>query len=161
MIKKIALALLFLLIVIQFIRPEKNNSKNAVQENNIGNHYTVPESVKIILEQSCMDCHGNNSTYPWYNNIQPVAWWLSSHINDGKKHMNFDEFGTYKPKKQDHKMEEVIEMVKEKEMPLKSYTWLHDRANITDEQRTILINWAKETRSEITAKTGFVPEVKK
>ncbi len=161
MIKKIAIAVGVLLVLIQFIRPAKNSSENSVQSNNIGIHYTVLDGVKQILEQACMDCHGNNSTYPWYNNIQPVAWWLSWDINHGKEHLNFDEFGTYTAKKQDHKMEELIEMVKEKEMPLKSYTWLHDRAKITDEQRTILINWAKEIRSEITAKTGFVPEVKK
>ena len=46
-------------------------------------------------------------------------------------------------------MEEVIEMIENKEMPLNSYTWIHREADITDEQRTALINWAKEVRKQI------------
>ncbi len=158
--KKIFLIVGILLIAIQFIRPVKNIATSD-QPNNIGNHYTVPQDVKTIVEKACMDCHSNNTVYPWYTNIQPVGWWLAKHVNDGKKKWNFDEFGTYKPKKQDHKMEEVIEMVKEKEMPLKSYTWLHENADLTQEERIALTNWATAVRVEITAKTGFVSEVKK
>ena len=45
-----------------------------------------------------------------------------------------DEFLSYDQKKQDHKMEEVIEMVKEGEMPLDSYTWVHKDAKLTDDE---------------------------
>ncbi len=46
---------------------------------------------------------------------------------------------------QNHKFEEVIEMVEEKEMPLPSYTnfGLHSEANLTDEQRKLIMDWAK------------------
>lgn len=155
--KKILLIAGILLIAIQFIRPVKN-IETTDQPNYIGNHYTVPQDVKTIIDKACMDCHSNNTVYLWYNNVQPVAWWLAKHINDGKKQWNFDEFGTYTPKKQDHKMEEVIEMVKEKEMPLKSYIWLHGNADLSQEERISIINWATAIRVEITAKTGFVAE---
>jgi hypothetical protein len=39
-------------------------------------------------------------------------------------------------------MEEVIEQVKEGEMPLKSYTWIHKDAILTDAEKNTLINWA-------------------
>ena len=159
--KKILLFIVIVLVAIQFIRPTKNITTTADQPNYIGNHYTVPQNVKTIIDKACMDCHSNNTVYPWYNNFQPVAWWLSKHINDGKKKWNFDEFATYKPKRQDHKMEEVIEMVKEKEMPLESYIWLHKTADLTNDERVAITNWAAEVRKEITEKTGFVPEVKK
>ncbi len=157
--KKILLFVIIVLVAIQFIRPAKNNTTTP-QLNYIGNHYTVPQNVKTIIDKACMNCHSNNTIYPWYNNFQPVAWWLATHINDGKKKWNFDEFGTYKPKKQDHKMEEVIEMVKEKEMPLKSYIWLHGNADLSQEERISITNWAAAVRVEITSKTGFVAEKK-
>ena len=46
-------------------------------------------------------------------------------------------------------MEEVIEMIETKEMPLESYTWIHRQADITDAQRTAIINWAKDVRRQI------------
>lgn len=81
--------------------------------------------------------------------IQPVGWWLQYHVNDGKEHLNFSEFLSYDAKKQDHKMEELIEMVKEKEMPLNSYTWTHDEARLTDQERQVLVNWAEGIRKNI------------
>ena len=97
------------------------------------------------MQVSCNDCHSNKTEYPWYANVQPVAWWLNHHVVDGKKHLNFSEF-TKKPLfVQNHKLEEIMEMVEEKEMPLPSYTYfgLHPEANLTDAQRTMISDWAK------------------
>src|SRR5690606_25042177 len=149
MLKKILIAFLILLIIIQFIRPEKNLAGNAPQPDALYNKFTMPPEIKSIFETSCNDCHSNHTNYPWYSNIQPVTWWLNSHIVDGKKHFNIDEFLTYNAKKQDHKMEEVIEMIETKEMPLRSYTWIHREADITDEQRSAIINWSKDVRKQI------------
>ncbi len=155
--KKIILVLTTLIIVIQFFRPAKNTS-DAEHVNTLGKAYSIPIEVKTILEKACNDCHSNNTIYPWYSNVQPIAWWLASHIKEGKQHLNFDGFLTYTPKKQDHKMDEVIEMVKEKKMPLPSYTWTHSNAKLTNEERVVLTNWASTVRKEITYKTGFIPK---
>ncbi|TBR18544.1 MAG: cytochrome C [Chitinophagaceae bacterium] len=155
MLKKILIALVAGITIIQFFKPEKNIS-TIPQKNTLINSYTVPSDVKIILKKACVDCHSNNTNYPWYSQVQPIAWWLSYHINNGKKHFNLDEFLSYNPKKQDHKMEELIEMVKNLEMPLNSYTWAHSDARLTNEERYALTDWATAIRKEINLKTGFV-----
>lgn len=144
-LKKIALALLVILIAMQFYRPEKNLAE--------GDHLAAfltetnpPEEVAMILKQSCYDCHSNNTVYPWYNNIAPVSYWLADHVDHGKGHLNFSAWDTYETKKKDHKLEEVIEMTEKKEMPLKEYTWTHEEARLTAEQRAQVIEWAKKTR---------------
>ena len=40
-------------------------------------------------------------------------WWLDNHVKDGKKELNFDEYSNRRPRFQYHKMEEIIELVKE------------------------------------------------
>src|SRR3981081_1898383 len=117
MIRKILIVLLVVIIIIQFIRPTHNKTEGR-QPNYIGSVYPVPEDVKAILDKACMDCHSNNTRYPWYDKIQPVAWWLNYHIREGKKKLNFDEFLSSAPKKQDDNMKEVVKQVKENEMPL-------------------------------------------
>lgn len=146
--RKVLLGLLAVFIVIQFFRPEKNLS-SAPTPNELFAHYQAPDSLKQLIKTACYDCHSNNTVYPWYSNIQPVAWWLDDHIQVGKKKFNFSEFATYAPKKADHKMEELIEMVKEEEMPLKSYTIIHGDSRLTPGQRTALADWAAEIRKEI------------
>ncbi len=160
MIRKILLVLLIALIVIQFFRPEKNVSPGK-QQLSISNAYPIPSDVAPILEKACYDCHTNNSRYPWYSKIQPVAWWLDNHIREGKSHLNLDEFLSYSAKKQDHKMEEVIETVKENVMPLDSYTWTHHDARLTQKEKETIVSWADQTRKMISDKTGFYPEKEK
>ncbi len=151
MIKKILIVLLIALVVIQFFHPEKNQS-TGTQANAIATVHPVPQEVADILKVACNDCHSNNTVYPWYNNIQPFAWWLNDHVEEGKGELNFDEFATYKPKKAHRKMDEVIEQVKEGEMPLASYTWMHKEAKLTDAQKTTLINWAQAIMDTLAVK---------
>jgi hypothetical protein len=148
-IKRILLILLVALIAIQFVRPAKNVSTD--QSRNIKTLYAVPENVHTILTKACNDCHTNNTIYPWYAAVQPVLWWLDDHVKEGKSHLNFDEYTTYNLRRQYHKMEEVIEMVKEKEMPLDSYTWVHRDAKLTDEERVILSSWAQSVMDTMKA----------
>ena len=40
-----------------------------------------------------------------------------------------------------------MEYVEDHEMPLRSYTWGHPEARLTDAQRETLVNWAQEVRA--------------
>lgn len=151
MFKKIMLVLLAALVVIQFIHPKKNTSEGP-QPNYIGNNYDVPADVKSILGKACNDCHSNNTRYPWYAKLQPVDWWMNDHVVDGKKEINFDEYTNRSPRYQYHKMEEVIEQVKEREMPLKSYTWTHKDARLTADERVKLTGWAQSVMDAMKVK---------
>lgn len=146
--KKILLAILLLFILGQFIRPDKNQS-NFASPNDLFAGFSAPESTEQIIKTACYDCHSNNTVYPWYSEIQPVAWWIADHVNEGKSELNFSEFLSYKPKKADHKLEEVIEMIQEGEMPLQSYTLIHGNAKLSEIQKTELINWVQGIRTEI------------
>jgi Haem-binding domain len=140
--------LLVAFIAIQFFRPTKNISL-AASQNDIIAKYAVPQDVQSILKASCYDCHSNNTAYPWYNNIQPVAWFLADHVKEGKKELNFSEFATYRVSRQYRKFEEIGNEVKEGEMPLSSYTIIHGNAKLNEEQRATIIRWVISTRDSM------------
>ncbi len=151
MLKKILVGLGVVLVAIQLIRPERNLSDDRTYD--VSTKYAVPEDVKQILAVACNDCHSNKTEYPWYANIQPVAWFLDHHVTDGKRHLNFSNFTSRSVAYQNHKFEETIEMVKEGEMPLASYTYLglHAGANLTEPQKQSLINWAQANMDSLKA----------
>jgi len=150
MFRKIMLVLLASLVIIQFIHPKKNKAEGA-QPNYIGNAFAIPADVKTILAKACNDCHSNNTRYPWYANFQPVHWWLNKHVVNGKKHINYDEYTNKSLRYQYHKMEETVEMVKEGEMPLDSYTWTHKDARLTEEEKNKIIGWANAVMDTMKA----------
>lgn len=145
------LVILAILVIIQFIHPKKNQAEGP-QANYIGNNYAVSAEVKSILEKACNDCHSNNTRYPWYAKIQPVHWWLDKHVKDGKKEVNFDEYSNRPPRYQYKKMKEVIEQVKEGEMPLNSYTWTHTDAKLTSSEKEALTGWAQAVLNDLKSR---------
>lgn len=144
--KKIAWVLLIAFVAIQFYRPERNESTGEHLSKFLS-ETNPPEQVAGILESSCYDCHSNHTNYPWYNQVAPVSWWLEDHIEEGKEHLNFSAWDSYSPKKKDHKLEEVVETVESGEMPLNEYTWTHADADLTEQQRQAVMDWAQQTRT--------------
>lgn len=144
--KKIILVSLVVLIGIQFIRPSRRTPKVDPNSGFIALTATPPETAKLI-KTACYDCHSYETKYPWYANVAPVSWWMSNHIHDGRKHLNFSEWGMYPNKKRVNKMEDAAEEVSEGHMPISSYTWVHAGARLTDEQRQSLASYFEEMKN--------------
>lgn len=141
-IRKILITALIALVVIQFISIDKANPKVNEMEDFISNT-RPPAKVADMIRNACYDCHSHETTYPWYTNVQPVAWWIKGHIKEGKKHLNYSEWASYSEDKQTHKIEESIEEIESNHMPLKSYTWTHSKAKLSHRDREEMIQWLK------------------
>ena len=145
-LKKIAWILLISLVVIQFIRPDRNLSEIPYDTDFIA-ETNPPEEVHMILKSSCYDCHTDHTRYPWYFEIAPISYWIADHIEHGKGHLNFTQWNGYDLAKKDHKLEEVVETLESGEMPLNEYTWTHHEARLSEDQRAAVIQWAERTRA--------------
>jgi hypothetical protein len=151
LIKKILLVVLILIIAIQFIRPARNESGQPSPAD-ISKIDSVPGYVQAILKTSCYDCHSNHTNYPWYSRIQPVGWWLASHIKDGKEELNFSEFGQYSIRRQRSKLFAITKSIEDGTMPLRSYTLVHSHSRLTAHEKALLINWANQAKDSLSLK---------
>jgi hypothetical protein len=142
--QKIFIGLVLVLVAIQFVRPERNLSATPAftGPDDITVKFSTPPEVKQILATSCYDCHSNQTRYPWYAEVQPVAWFLAHHINEARRELNFSTFGAYPLKRQLKKLEAMSDEVHERGMPLKSYTLIHRDARLTDAQAAAFSAWA-------------------
>jgi hypothetical protein len=109
----------------------------------------APPEVMAILETSCFDCHSSETTWPWYSRIAPVSIWIARHVEKGRGDLDLSNWTDYPPDRADHKLEELIEMVEEDEMPLPSYLILHRDARLTPDQKELLLRWAEGARAEL------------
>lgn len=143
-IKLMGIIALGVLVVMQFIRPDRN--EQGYESIQFFENETKPsEKITSILKQNCYDCHSNHTIYPWYMNIAPVSYWINHHIEEGKEHFNISDWEKYSIKKKDHKLEELLEEVEEGHMPLSSYTWLH--GNLEEEEKELLFQWVRDLRA--------------
>ena len=119
----------------QFIQ---TNKENITVDKNL--EIKAPLEVMNILKTSCYDCHSNEVKYPWYSNVAPFSWVISTHITEGKKALNFSTWENYSQEDKDEKMKTIFRTAYAS-MPLPSYMFLHENANLTKEQRSMIRNW--------------------
>ena len=152
MIKKILKVLVLIIavgvVIIQFFRIDKANPV-IVDNETLEAAIAVSPDVALIMGRSCNDCHSHKTVYPWYSNVQPVAWWLKDHIEEGRDELNFSRFNTYQTKKKAKKLEELCEEVREGNMPLPSYLWGHSEAVLSENDKNTLCDWANAEREKL------------
>jgi len=143
--KKILLGILVLLILIQFVRPDKNRSEAL---DLISLELNVPKEIENIILTSCSDCHTDHTVYPWYAELAPMSWYLASHINNGREHLNFTQWSNYNKDQKLHIIKDLEEELSNQKMPLKSYLILHENAKLDTAQYEQLLAWVATLKIE-------------
>ncbi len=131
--KKILYALLGIVILIQFIRPDFHNRAidPAVALN-------ADPSVMQVLNKSCYDCHSQETRYPWYTAIAPVSWIMANHIDQGRKALDFSNWANIPPETKIERLTRAKQMINNHLMPKGQYVLVHKNAVLTPEEKRIL-----------------------
>jgi hypothetical protein len=140
--KKVLYILLGVFIIIQFIPANRPEVSFDNPNDLIANNPNIPGDVKLILKTSCYDCHSNETTYPWYSYVAPTSFMVSSHVKEGRKHINFSEWEGYKKSTKAEKLGDIDDEMEEGEMPLKTFTFIHRDAALSSGERKIISSWA-------------------
>ena len=146
--KIIAVVLFILFVGIQFL-PKQINKSQTISKADFLVANKVPANIKNKLLTSCYDCHSNNTNYPWYSKIQPVAKFLENHVIDGKKELNFSEWDSLSVRRRKSKLKAIASQIQDDEMPLSSYTIIHRDAKFTKAEKQEMIEWMAQKRDSL------------
>jgi len=102
----------------------------------------VPEEIDAMFKTSCYDCHSYQTNMPWYGNIAPISLEVKSHIKNGRKALNFQEWENYTDEKK-QKIYKGIAKTINFSMPMPMYLTIHEEAKLTQKQRNQIKTWAK------------------
>lgn len=119
------------LVALQLVRPSLQN-RPAVAE------LQVPPDVKEILQNSCYDCHSNETKLAWFDWPVPAYWLVVKDVREGRKHLNFSEIGKLPAGQQKAALYESLSQIELGAMPLSPYKRLHPNAAVTSEQLLVL-----------------------
>ncbi len=146
--KKLLIGIGIVLIIIQFL-------PNNIPENSTNNpedlftNNTTSKEVELMIKTSCYDCHSNQAVYPWYSYIAPASFVIGNHIIEGKEHLNFSKWESLSKLDKAEALDDLIEEIDEKEMPLKGYVFAHPKAKLSTEDRNKISAWAEEFAESI------------
>ncbi|NQU52106.1 MAG: heme-binding domain-containing protein [Bacteroidetes bacterium] len=137
-------------VTMQFFHPEKNLGEITI--NHILIKEKIPENIKAVIQNACLDCHSNQTRYSWYHSISPVSWMVNRHVEEGKKEINFSDWGEMDLFGKIETLEEICQELERKKMPLKSYVMMHKEAKLSDEQVAELCEWTEKLGLELLGK---------
>jgi hypothetical protein len=159
-VSRIALIVVVMAAAIQLYRPAKTNPV-VDPTKTLQAHTRMPPDVAQAIDRSCTDCHTNKTVWPKYSHIAPVSWLVTDDVNEGRRHMNFSEWGTYSAERRQRELGQICDEIKDGGMPLKQYTWMHKGTALDQPQRDAICAWTQAEQQRITAQTGVpVPQKK-
>ena len=126
---KAVIGLVVLFVVMQAVIPARTNPSSDPTMS-LGAVKPANAAAVAVMDRSCRDCHSNDTTWPWYSRVAPVSWLVARDVRGGRRRLNMSEFGTYPADKQQKRLEEACQQVKEGEMPMWIYTLQHPDAKL-------------------------------
>ncbi len=148
------MALFAVFVPAQFIPLDRSNPPIVAE-------FAGPAEVREVLRKSCYDCHSNETRWPFYSRIAPMAWLVVHDVREGREHLNFSEWEDYDVFKQIKLRDEIWEEVEEGEMPLFAYLIAHPEARPSEEDRTVLQSWSRGAAELARAAGTSLEEVRK
>jgi hypothetical protein len=123
-------------LVLQSIQPDRSAPPERHQPD-------APSEVLAILRHACYDCHSNETVWPWYARVAPISWMIAEHVHEGRASLNFSRWPLYSASKRQHLGSDIVEAMRQDEMPLTSYLLLHPAARLSADDRQRIIAWSE------------------
>jgi len=149
MLKKTIIFLTVTLIAIQFIPLEKTNPK--VDE---AITLQTDEKVMKILKKSCYDCHSYETKWSVYSDIAPLSFGVVSHVEDGRKALNFSIYKNIDSEIKRARFERAIKTINNGKMPVSNYLAFHEEARMTQTEKETLISWFEKELKNMPSKNS-------
>lgn len=110
---------------------------------------TASVPVMNIVERSCQDCHSERTQWPWYAHVKPVATVLLADVEKGRHFLNLSQWENYSRGQKLGFLTAISAATNTGRMPPRGYAFFHPQSKLTDNERVVLRNWAKEEAQRV------------
>src|SRR5437764_2077075 len=101
-----------------------DTGNQAVREKSLLTGSNVPVPVRAILERACQDCHSENTVWPWYSHIAPIAWQIHTDVERGRAFMDLPKWNDFTESERRGFTAAIGAAVQNELMPPPKYVWL-------------------------------------
>lgn len=142
-------ALPILLTVLQLLPVARRTNPPVQSEVRFDNHLRLNTEVSHLLQRACMDCHSNETRWPWYSRIAPLSWLVVRDVDRGRRVLNLSEWSRQAGKRPEigaSMLAAACTAAKSGRMPRFPYGIFHPEARLSPSDVQTLCDW---TGSEV------------
>lgn len=138
-LKRIGALLIVALLLAQFVPAARSNPPEHGAA-------VAPPEVQAVLQRACYDCHSNETVWPWYSKVAPASFVIANHVREGRKELNLSLWDQYNDQRKTRKKREIAKQIDidKGEMPPWYYTPLHSDSKLSEKDRELILNWARQ-----------------
>jgi hypothetical protein len=141
-VRKAILSVLLLLVVafvvLQFVPgPSRDNPPVTAPAD-------FPPEVAAVMKAACMDCHSNETRWPWYSKVAPTSWFVAKDVQQARAVLNFSNWENLPAETRYGFLQEMWNKVVERDMPHKPYALMHPQVELSASDRKTVGNWLNE-----------------
>ena len=109
----------------------------------------IPLSVAGIFGHACIDCHSENTQWPWYSRLAPASWLVESDVKRARKRMNFSRWDSLDTGEKRFLLTAIATVIENREMPPRRYVMLHPGAALSADESVEVIEWTRAERRRL------------
>ena len=136
---------------LQFVPGPKRSNPPVVAGRSLFDNAVVPRHIQDVLRRSCMDCHSNETRWPWYSSVPLVSWLIEHDVSEGRAQLNFSTWQEYSTFERADLLDKVCEKATKREMPLWQYRLLHRESRLNTPDVVALCTWSRREAARLVA----------
>jgi hypothetical protein len=114
----------------------------------------IPPPVADVLGHACINCHSENTTWPWYSRVAPVSWLVESDVKHAREHLNLSRWDHLEAVDRRMLLKAIATVIENREMPPHKYIVLHPEAKLSAADSTRVIEWTRAERRRLRGSTN-------
>jgi MFS superfamily sulfate permease-like transporter len=112
----------------------------------------VPSPIAATLKSACIDCHSNQTKWPWYAHLPFSSYVLVRDVQSARQHLNFSDWERLKqqgPEQLAAGFSGICENMLSGAMPKPAYLRMHPSARLSKEQVSAVCSWANVEQMQV------------
>jgi hypothetical protein len=101
------------------------------------------------VSKSCLNCHSNNTSWPWYSYVAPMSWMVERDVSRGRARMNLSRWEEYSADEKIGLLTAMGAAIRTGIMPPPRYTLMHPDAKLSAAQRDEIYRWTQAERQRL------------
>jgi len=126
-----------------FIHPFGDLRNTGTRKRAVLQNAAVPFPVFRTLDNSCLNCHSENTVWPWYSRLAPVSWLVERDVSRARSKMNLSRWEENSPEEKIEILTRLRAAARSGVMPPPQYTRIHPDAKLSATQIQELYAWAR------------------
>jgi len=143
--RTVALSVVALAVAAQLVPVNRDNPP-------IGVGIVAPDRVAPTLRRACYDCHSHETAWPWYAYVAPASWLVARDVHEGRRHVNFSDWGAYSAPEQQRRLLDIADEAKEGGMPPWYYAPFHAGSALSQADVDTIVGWAESASAQLAGK---------